>query len=129
MQSPPVSGPSSRAPMAASNGPITASHFTRLPRTPSPAMRAATASIMSGTSPHRELVLLNRQIVKRLQGVELHRLVAAFDRCLVQLVARKPQSGRLRRNPRHNDQAAVVFGQAFEPRAGIHRVADGGDDL
>jgi hypothetical protein len=69
-----------------------------------------------------------RELGERFERIELHRFAAAFDRRLQKLMTGDIQSGKRGRLLRDDGDAVIVLGQAFEPRAGIHRVADGGDD-
>src|ERR1700686_1134133 len=64
-----------------------------------------------------------------MQRVELDRLHAALDRRRAKIAAGDIEPPRLGRGPRHDQHAIEFLGQAFQPRAGVHRVADGGDDL
>src|SRR5262249_14367704 len=65
----------------------------------------------------------------RLQRVELDRLGSALDKRLLQAMADEVEASRLCGTARYDERAVVVLGQAFEPRGGVHRVANGCDDL
>src|SRR6266480_3593836 len=65
----------------------------------------------------------------RFERVELNLLYPALDGNGMKLLARKVEAGRLRRAAREHQRAIVFLGQALEPRRGVHRVADGRDEL
>src|ERR1051326_7819079 len=63
-----------------------------------------------------------------LERVKLDLFDLALDGDGVQLVARQIEAGRLGCPAREHERAIVVLGQAFEPRGGVHGIADRGDD-
>src|ERR1700686_2188665 len=64
-----------------------------------------------------------------MQRVELDRLHAALDRRLPQIAAGDVEAAGFGPGPRYDQHAIKLLGQALQARAGVHRVADCGDDL
>src|SRR6202034_3807812 len=61
--------------------------------------------------------------------VKPYGLAAAFERGLLELATADIEPGKLSGALRDHGDAIVVLGQALQPRAGIHRIADGGNAL
>jgi hypothetical protein len=47
----------------------------------------------------------------------------------MRLAAFHVEAGHFGRAPRHDDWAIILLGQALQPRARVHRFANGGDNL
>src|SRR6476469_5389614 len=69
------------------------------------------------------------EVINGLDGVELDGFDPALDLRLKQLSTAQSEAGQLGRVPRHDDRTIILLGHAFEPRAGIHRIPDRGNDL
>ena len=69
------------------------------------------------------------QIRRRFDNVELYGLQASPGGCFVKVAAGHIETRDLRGATRYDDGAIIGLAEAFKPRAGVHRIADGRDDL